>query len=73
MSSYKKLDNEPDDEPINIEAAARFRQLLRLQSQRTLDPLHQQMLEMQHLAEDAGLGTLLDYDDNVDDLNLEIF
>lgn len=64
---------EDDDDNINIEAAARFRQLLRLQSQATFDPLHQSMLEMQQLAEEAGLETYLDYDDNVDDLSLDIY
>jgi uncharacterized protein with von Willebrand factor type A (vWA) domain len=66
-------DREDGSDDLNIEAAARFRQLLRLHSQATLDPLHQSMLEMQQLAEDAGLGTVLDYDDNVDDLDLEIY
>ena len=64
---------EDGDDSINIEAAARFRQLLRRRSQATFDPLHQSMLEMQQLADEAGLGTSLDYDDNVDDLSLDIY
>lgn len=64
---------ESEDGDLNIEAAARFRQLLKLQSQATFDPLHQSMLEMQQLAEDVGLSDTLDYDDNIDDLDLEIY
>lgn len=66
-------DKHEEDDDLDIDAAARFRQLLRRQSQKTFDPLHQSMLEMQQLAEDAGLGDSLDYDDNIDDLDLEIF
>lgn len=64
---------EDGEDCVNIKAATRFRQLLRLQSQATFDPLHQSMLEMQQLADDAGLGDTLDYDDNIDDLDLEIY
>lgn len=64
---------EDSDDCIDIEAAARFRQLLRLQSQATFDSIHQSMLEIQQLAEDAGIGPLLDYDRNIDDLELDIF
>lgn len=64
---------EDGDDSLNIESAARFRQLLRRQAQATFDPLHQSMLEMQQLADEAGLGTSLDYDDNVDDLDLDIY
>lgn len=58
---------EDGDPPVDITAAAKFRQLLRKQAQDTFDPLHQSMLDIDRLAEDAGLN--LDYDPDFDDIN----
>lgn len=60
-------DMEDGEDVPDVDAAARFRQLLRKQVQDTFDPLHQSMLEMDRLAEDVGLN--LDYDPDFDDIS----
>ena len=60
-------ENDEDGDEIDIDAAARFRQLLRKQAQDTFDPLHQSMLDMDRLAEDAGIN--LDYDPDFNDID----
>lgn len=66
-------EREDGDDEINTEAAANFRKILKQQALETFDPLHQSLIEMEILAEEAGLGTFLDYDDDISDLDLEIF
>lgn len=65
-------DDDDDDDKFTMEPAVRFKQLLRLQSLNTLDPLHESMLEMQQLAEEVGLEEVFDYDDNIDSIDLDI-
>lgn len=60
-------DREDGDDASDMDAAARFRQLLKKKAQDTFDPLHQSMLNMDRLAEDVGIN--LDYDPDFDDIN----
>lgn len=60
-------DREDGDDAPDMDAAVRFRQLLKKKVQDTFDPLHQSMLNMDRLAEDVGIN--LDYDPDFDDIS----
>lgn len=66
-------DREDGDPPLNIDSAAKFRQLLRKQALATFDPLHQQLLSLEELGEEYGIQTIMNFDDDLSDLDLDIF
>ena len=66
MSNFEDPDDDPGDRST-IEYAFNFRRFMREQAAESLDPMCASMLEMDRLADEAGL--LIDYDPDFDDIN----
>lgn len=65
------MDSESEEDfdgVIDIDAAARFRQLLKGKVQDTLDPLHQSLMDLMMLGEPYGIDTIADFDDDISDI-----
>jgi len=64
--------NEEDfDDVVYIDAAARFRQLLKGKAQDTFDPLHQSLMDLMMLGEPYGIDTIADFDSDISDIGGE--
>jgi hypothetical protein len=62
-------DREDGDPPIDMEAAARFRQILQDKAQATFDPMHQSLMELMHMGQEYGIQTIVDYDEDFSDIS----
>jgi len=71
--TFDDRDEEDGNDVVDIDAAARFRQILQNKSQETFDPLHQSLMDLLHAGELYGIRDMMDYDDDLSDLDLEIF
>ena len=63
-------DKREDGDPlVDMDAAARFRQILQRRVQDTPDPLHQSLMDLMSYGEVYGIETTMDYDDDFSDIS----
>lgn len=65
------IDKEDGDDIVDIDAAARFRQILQQKAQNTLDPLHQSLMDLMNTGQDMGVNidNLMDFDPDTSDID----